>query len=41
MRIELAIKGREYALKNNDIKIVAKQILNKLNSSDYDYYPQK
>tara|TARA_B110001450_G_scaffold115401_1_gene109102 strand:+ start:192 stop:1289 length:1098 start_codon:yes stop_codon:yes gene_type:complete len=37
LRIELAIKGRDYALKNNDIKKIVKDFLTQLDSKETDY----
>ncbi len=35
--LNLAQKGYEYAVKNNNVKIVSKRILNSINLSNYDY----
>ena len=37
LRIKLANEGREYALRNNDIKTVTKNLLLNINSNDTDY----
>src|SRR5205085_2113814 len=41
LRINLAKQGREYALRNNNIEKVAKDILAKMTDKHYDYYPGK
>lgn len=41
LRMDLAKQGRNYALENNNIKKVAADILSKISSDDFDYYPDK
>jgi hypothetical protein len=43
LRINLATQAQEYALKNNNIKKVAADIINKINDShhNYDYFPER